>query len=92
MADQTFLNWPFFDQDHRVLAEELDLWASRELSSIDHDDIDQACRDLVLALGKGGWLRHATIGPKAAAPLDVRRFCLCNAGSGNRCYFPLWQC
>jgi acyl-CoA dehydrogenase len=76
MADQTFLNWPFFDQDHRVLAEELDLWASRELSSIDHDDIDQACRDLVLALGKGGWLRHATIDPKAAAPLDVRRLCL----------------
>ena len=76
MADKTFLNWPFFDQDHRILAEELDLWASQELSSIDHGDIDQACRDLVLALGKGGWLRHATIDPKTATPLDVRRLCL----------------
>ena len=76
MADKTFLKWPFFDPDHRVLGEEIDLWAQHNLSSIDHENNDQACRGLVSSLGEGGWLRYATVDPKAANSLDVRKLCL----------------
>jgi acyl-CoA dehydrogenase len=29
MADTSFLDWPFFEERHRVLAGEVDAWASR---------------------------------------------------------------
>ncbi|MGC1495754.1 MAG: acyl-CoA dehydrogenase family protein [Sulfitobacter sp.] len=76
MADQTFLNWPFFDASHRDLAVRLDAWASDTLASVDHGDTDAACRTLVTALGQGGWLKHAAVDPESDAPLDVRRLCI----------------
>lgn len=76
MADQTFLNWPFFDAAHRDLAARLDAWAADALASVDHSDTDAACRAIVTALGQGGWLKHATIDPDSDAPLDVRTLCL----------------
>jgi acyl-CoA dehydrogenase len=76
MADKTFLSWPFFEDHHRDLAAKLDAWAKDNLSKIDHSDTDAACRAIVTALGKGGWLAHAAVDPKGAASLDVRTLCL----------------
>jgi acyl-CoA dehydrogenase len=76
MADKTFLTWPFFDEKHRDLAQRLDAWAARELTRIDHSDTNAACKSLVAALGRGGWLEHAAVDPTGDAPLDVRSLCL----------------
>lgn len=76
MADKTFLNWPFFEEQHRDLAQRLDAWAANNLAGIDHTDTDAACAALVAALGDGGWLNFAAVDPDSAAPLDVRSLCL----------------
>lgn len=73
MADQSFLSWPFFDDRHRDLAQELEAWAGPALAAVDHSDTDEACRQLVSALGSAGFLQHS------GAPdggLDVRSLCL----------------
>lgn len=59
MSDTTWLDWPFFDDRHRELAQELDDWCKASLADIDHSDTDEACRQLVRALGEGGWSRIA---------------------------------
>jgi acyl-CoA dehydrogenase len=79
MADRSFLGWPFFDDEHRRLAGELDEWAARELGNLAHaDDLDDACRAIAGRLGRAGWLRHAV--PRAFGgsreSLDVRSLCL----------------
>jgi acyl-CoA dehydrogenase len=77
MADRSFLAWPFFEDRHRALAAELELWASDALDSVDHDDVDHACRSLVTRLGAGGWLAHSAHDPDDDdARLDVRSLCL----------------
>ena len=74
MADRSFLDWPFFTPEHKAFAEELDAWASATLASIDHSDTDAACRALVTAMGRDGWLRHSAA--EAGETLDVRKLCL----------------
>ena len=74
MVDTSFLDWPFFEPRHRELAERLDAWAEAELGGIDHSDVDAACRELVTALGRDGWLKHS--GAEGDARLDVRTLCL----------------
>ena len=74
MADRTFLNWPFFEDRHRKLAEELEAWAAAQLAGIDHSDTDAACRALVTELGEGGWTQQS--GAMAGEQLDVRSLCL----------------
>ena len=77
MADRSFLNWPFFEPRHRELADALDAWVAHELASIDHSDTDAACRSLVSALGRGGWLTHSAVDPSSpGSGLDVRSLCL----------------
>ena len=76
MPDRSFLDWPFLEDHHRVLAKRLDDWAAANLRTIDHADTDQACRDLVAALGEGGWLTHSAVDPASDAPLEVRSLCL----------------
>ncbi len=74
MADQTFLQWPFFEQRHRQLASELETWAGAKLVGAAHGrDVDDECRVLVKALGNGGWLAHAA---PEDGKLDVRTLCL----------------
>lgn len=73
MSDRSFLDWPFFDAQHRDLAARLEAWCAAHLP-VDHGDVDAACRGLVAALGKGGWLRHS--GAAAGERLDVRSLCL----------------
>lgn len=78
MADNTFLDWPFFDDRHRALAADLDAWATARLPAIvdraeAHEDVDATCRALVKALGDGGWLHYAVPAPYGAfESLDVR--------------------
>ena len=72
--DRSFLNWPFFEERHRALAERLEAWAGG--LSVDHGDVDTACRDLVRALGDAGFLDWAAVDPRAPGALDVRALCL----------------
>ncbi|MCU1308704.1 MAG: acyl-CoA dehydrogenase [Acidobacteriaceae bacterium] len=81
MADRTFLNWPFFDDSHRRLADDLETWCEREREFFvqsHQKDVDAACRNIVKKLGDAGWLRYAV--PKAyggaTENLDVRSLCI----------------
>ena len=80
MADRTFLDWPFFDDDHRRLADELDAWAAAEIAPLanDEDDVDAASRTYVARLGAAGWLGFCVPAPWGgrADVLDVRSLCL----------------
>ncbi len=77
------LDWPFFEERHRVLARELSAWIETELAHFDHghtlESVDNACRELVNKLGRGGWLRHAVAGAAqggAGESIDTRTICL----------------
>jgi acyl-CoA dehydrogenase len=74
MSDRAFLDWPFFEERHRVLAGELEAWCEAELGDGHEEDVDQACRELVAKLGAGGWLHHCV--PDADGKLDVRSLAL----------------
>jgi acyl-CoA dehydrogenase len=78
MPDRSFLDWPFFDEAHRLLARALEDWSARELAQVDHRDVDASCRAIVKALGAAGWLGHAVVAPHggSAPRLDVRSLCL----------------
>jgi acyl-CoA dehydrogenase len=70
------LDWPFFDAGHKALAERLDAFAaSGVLASVDHHDVDKACRRLVTTLGEAGLLNVAT-GNAGQVPIDSRSVCL----------------
>ncbi|MDA5556276.1 acyl-CoA dehydrogenase family protein [Shimia sp. MMG029] len=73
MADQTFLDWPFFEEAHRTRAHEVEAWAAEALGAVDHGDVDQSCRDLVARMGQAGLL-NATASMDGV--LDVRSLCL----------------
>ncbi|KKX31565.1 acyl-CoA dehydrogenase family protein [Rhizobium sp. LC145] len=74
--DRDFLDWPFFDASHKVLAAKLDdFTVSGALSAIDHSDLDVGCRRIVRALGEAGLLDAAT-GAGGETPIDSRAACL----------------
>ncbi len=69
---------PFFEDRHRVMAEQLGAWCAQHLQP-SHDDVDAQCRALVKQLGTAGWLRHAVAGTAHGGVLDVidtRAICL----------------
>ena len=81
MADTSFLDWPFFTDEHRGFARALEAWAAREIGggrNHREDELDATCRDLVARLGAAGWLKHAVPASHggAGARLDVRHLCL----------------
>lgn len=81
MSDQTYLDWPFFDDEHRALAHDLDEWAYeniRPLPEAHEEDVDEACRDIADRLAEGGWLDYAVPGEFGGRreKLDVRSLCL----------------
>jgi acyl-CoA dehydrogenase len=76
MSDKSFLHWPFFEARHRELAGRLEPWAAQNLSDVDHDDTDKACRSLVAMLGRDGWLKFSAPGEGDAEKLDVRTLAL----------------
>ncbi len=80
MSDQSFLNCPFFEDKHRVLALELEKWAKTELTdyAITPANVDLACQELVLKLADGGWLDYCVANKYGGKnpSLDVRSLCL----------------
>lgn len=79
MLDASFLSWPFFEANHRTFADDLKVWAKREIHHlVEHHDVDASCRRLVRRLGADGWLRAVV--PQVYGGLhpsyDVRTLCL----------------
>ncbi|MBB4843834.1 alkylation response protein AidB-like acyl-CoA dehydrogenase [Paucibacter oligotrophus] len=74
------LEWPFFEDRHRVLAQELEAWCQAHLQHPAHGaDVDGECVELVRQLGAGGWLSHAIAGQAlggAAEAIDTRSICI----------------
>lgn len=71
MADRSYLDWPFFEVNHRDWAARVETIASD--LAIDHDDTDATCRALVARLGETGLLQATG---SADGMLDVRALCL----------------
>jgi len=64
MPDRSFLDWPFFDDTHRALAESLRAWAKAEIAPIAETahglrDVDDICRAIAAKLGEAGFLEYA---------------------------------
>ncbi|HEY3786121.1 MAG TPA: acyl-CoA dehydrogenase family protein [Steroidobacteraceae bacterium] len=88
MRPRNFLDWPFFAAEHRELAAAVDAWAAERFSSgksgantagaEDRATVDNACRELVRDLGRGGWTRYSVPSamPSAGAGFDVRSLTL----------------
>ncbi len=84
MADRSFLDWPFLDDEHRALAERLETWAGDVIAPLEHEEprdddaLDALCRRLVGLLAEGGWLRYCVPGSHGGAveEIDVRSLCL----------------
>ena len=81
MSDGSFLQWPFFNDEHRELAARLDDWANRHIPSLtakEHQDLDGTCKGIVKALGDAGFTSYAV--PASAGgqhkKLDVRSLCI----------------
>ena len=69
--DRTFLQWPFFEEQHRSVAEHVEQVA-RDLN-VDHIDVDASCRTLVANLGSANVLEMTA---SVEGKLDVRSLCL----------------
>jgi acyl-CoA dehydrogenase len=76
MLDRSFLRWPFFEERHRALADELETWAAQHCANVDDHDVDAACRKLVRELGRDGWLKHTAPGENPSGNIDVRALAL----------------
>ena len=78
MADRTYLQWPFFNDAQRELADEIAAWRDRELGEAHDRDPYAACRAYVTQLGAAGWLKYAVPNEYAEAEdsFDVRTICL----------------
>jgi acyl-CoA dehydrogenase len=68
-----FLDWPFFEERHRTLAQEARRWLE-SAPAIDESEDRKTCALLVESLGKSGLLSHAV--SSSGNPLDVRSLCL----------------
>jgi acyl-CoA dehydrogenase len=91
MIDDSFLAWPFFDDEHRAEAHALERWAAQALPPLlegaeDDADAVYACvRRLVGELGRAGWLRAcvpAAYGGRREN-LDVRSLCIARETLGR---------
>jgi len=76
MSDKSYLNWPFFEDRHRNLAENVESWSAAHIHDLlgDEADSDGACRRLVAAMGEAGWLVYAA--PEQDNNFDLRSICL----------------
>ncbi len=75
MTMSAHLEWPFFEDRHRALADRAGRWAESHLTGAKHaGDLDRECRRLVAAYGDAGFLAHAA--PRDGA-IDVRSVCIC---------------
>jgi acyl-CoA dehydrogenase len=77
--EESWLDWPFLEPQHRQLARELEVWCESELAHGHRQDVDAACRELVRRLGAAGWLRYAIGGREwgaAGDAIDTRAVCI----------------
>ena len=78
MADRSYLDWPFLEESHRDLKQELEAWCDgREFAH--EGDVDAICRDLVTSLGEAGFLRQCVPARwgGASETLGVRSLAVC---------------
>jgi acyl-CoA dehydrogenase len=74
MSDQSYLDWPFLEDRHRLVAEEAEDFAATQLRAEHHDsDVDAACISIAARMGRAGLLRHCI--PEAGV-FEVRALCL----------------
>nr|AAL02066.1 putative acyl-CoA dehydrogenase [Aromatoleum evansii] len=75
--DRSSLDLPFFGPEHRALSDAIFDWAAA-MPPIDHHDTDAACRRLVAALGRSGFLRYCVPAAFGGAlpELDSRALCI----------------
>jgi acyl-CoA dehydrogenase len=80
MPDRSFLAWPFFDERHPKLVEEVERFATDALSDLEAEgaDVDASCRMLVARVAGAGLLRHVVPAAYGGSHerLDVRSLCL----------------
>jgi acyl-CoA dehydrogenase len=79
MADKSFLDWPFLDDSHRTLAQDLDAWCASEIATLPHtSDTAAQCQLILRKLADGKWLDYAVPASHGGrhAQLDVRSLCL----------------
>jgi len=78
VAEQTYLQWPFFADAHRQLRRDVDAWRDATCRFEDDADASAACQSYVAQLGNAGWLRYTIpLDYGGVLPaLDVRSLCL----------------
>ena len=84
MTERTYLNWPFFEESHRQLANDFRIWADQKIAPLseqeprDEADLDALARELVKRFAAGGWLQYSVPAPWGGKyrSLDVRALCL----------------
>ncbi|MCS7058261.1 MAG: acyl-CoA dehydrogenase family protein [Meiothermus sp.] len=77
--NRAHLEWPFFEPEHRRLAQEVWAWARKNLGEHPETDVDRTCQRLVRALGEAGFIRYAVGGQAyggAKETIDTRAVCL----------------
>jgi alkylation response protein AidB-like acyl-CoA dehydrogenase len=76
--ENAHLTWPFFEERHRRLAEQLSAWAGATIQDVweRSDDVDGTCRVLVRQLADAGWLSLVAREDGEAAQFDVRALCV----------------
>lgn len=90
MVDESFLDWPFFEDRHRDLARAIDEWAERKLADVheleEAEGVDGACGVILDRLATDGWLDYVTPAAYGGAfeRLDVRSLCLIRENLGRR--------
>ncbi|MGL1833883.1 acyl-CoA dehydrogenase family protein [Rhodocyclaceae bacterium SMB388] len=77
--DRTSLELPFFGPEHRQLSNAIFDWATDSMPQVDHHDTDNACRQLVSALGQAGFLRYCVPAAHGGALEELDSRCLCIA-------------
>jgi acyl-CoA dehydrogenase len=84
MRDDSFLAWPFFDEEHRSGARALASWAREALPALlegsegNLDAVYACVARLVRELGRGGWLRACVPAGYGGSreTLDARTLCI----------------
>ncbi len=73
LAGRDHLLWPFFDEEHRAFAAQVDAFTQSDaIDAIDHGDVDASCRRLVVALGESGLLRACVPAPYGGLPSSIQ--------------------
>jgi acyl-CoA dehydrogenase len=78
VGDLSYLNWPFFGDEHRAIAHGVRSWSSVYTPAAADRTVEEQARTWVRDLGANGWLRYVVPEKYGGAgdPFDVRAICL----------------